>query len=209
MNKIKFYTVHHNGRPVYTQAGGFGPLEGEMPFLTPIELKSYQSFWEVSGQTRPGMTVGGGRLWPDIMLNGSGSPLFFVSQKIIDSLKTEEIPFSRVTHMPIAEVETPRLLEKRPPKYYVLEVAPGIEVDYPASGIPVTADGRPDYSGIARRPANTLWFLRAETWNGTDLMGWPNPAGRSSSQLIVSQRVVDLAERDGWTNVKFDPIWAA
>ena len=209
MKRIKFYKMCDTDRKAFAQACGFGPLPDGMPFLHPEELKLLKMSWEVSNLVTPGLIVDGGKIWPDFLFKSGWGPRALLSQKIIDSLVNEKISIARITHMPIAKVEAPRLLGKAPPKYYVLEALPGIEIDYTASGIPVSGDGNPDYSGIAKRPPNALWFLRAETWNGTDLMGWQNPAGRPSSQLIVSQRVVDLAERDGWTNVKFDPIWAS
>ena len=206
----KFYHVRNaqfrNCRSSFTWAMGYGPLEEDMPFLLPGQLEIKLRFWKANPR-KPGLYGENGSKWPDFLGHGGGMPSFFVSERVVNSLKASGIEIARLTHMPIASIKSrnKRLKEQTPPRYFVLEAPYAIEMDYEASGVPIDAGGIP----IARLPDSPNWTLRLASWRGADLMCYPNMWKRPTFTLICTERVVQLAEREGWTNCYFEPINAA
>lgn len=190
----------------------YGPLE-QMPFLTPNYIEEQREFWKCCGNPAPGMVVDNGnpcskaKKWPDFLGNGSINPSFFVSEKIVQSLDQEKIPFFRLTEMPIAEIQAKGLQGTIPPKYFVLEVEPGIHLDYGASQVPVDEHGTPQFR---LRPSHFgVWDIGClKTWNGADLFTWDGFPVMIQSRLLCTERIVGIAKKYKWTNVKFEPVWA-
>ena len=160
-------------------------------------------FWKVN-PSEPGLIIGErGSRWPDFLRNGGSPPLMFVSQRVVNSLQNAGIPIARITSMPIAKIKARNLKNKPPPEYCVIEALPGIEMDYSASGIPIDTEGMP----IIPMTIHPIpWKLKTSTWTGIDLFGWPRLPKRPDDVLICTDRIVELAKHDGWTNVRFDPI---
>jgi hypothetical protein len=175
----------------FAWAMGFGPLDEPMPFLDPVHLQQYREFWNVNPRP-PGLIIedGGTRAiaWPDFLGHGGGFPAYFVSAKVIDSLKAENISFVRATPIPVASVACRRLKGVPPPKYFVLEATPGIQIDKEAS---------------VGRPAP---MFRRSSWNGEQLFGRPNIWNRPSTTLLCTEKVVEIAQKTGWTNARFEKI---
>lgn len=154
------------------------------------------------------MEAGGGlekaTQWPDILGHGAGQPQFFVADRVVQSLNNVGIVPARLTQMPVAEINVPKL-RLHPPAYYVYEAAPGIEIDYTASNIPIDSDGNPIRHIMPRK---VVWKFKLNSWTGVDLFGRPNIWKRPTSSLLCTEKIVELAQRDRWTNVKFEPIFA-
>jgi hypothetical protein len=190
---MNFFRIDHDSTNTrsFAWAAGFGPLLTEMTFLNPVEKERYEKFWKVNPR-RPGIIVDDGesraKWWPDFMGHGGGSPRFFASEKVVRSLEGTGIEYARTTEMPIAEVICKDLNSTEPPRYFVLEADPGIEIDHEAS---------------TGRPARVF---RESSWTGKDLMGWPNIWNSPSPSLICTEKVVELARAAGWTNVRFEKI---
>lgn len=209
---MTFYklTDDSNGNCRYAYAMGFYPLADTMPFILESELERKNRFWEISEKGPPGIIIGGGgrleraNAWPDILGHGAGWPMYFISENVVQSLNQAGIPFARLTEMPVAEVNPPKL-KSPPPKYYVLEAAPGIEMDYVASKVPTDSIGKPIPHLY---PLNISWKLKRDSWTGLDLFCRPNVWNRPTCSLICTEKVVELAKHEGWTNAKFEPVSA-
>ncbi len=188
----------------FCYARDYGPLNSGMPFLSSIELEREIEYWKVNPNP-PGMIISEtGSKWPDFLPHSGSCPRYFISERIIESLTQEGIAFARQTEMPIAKIRSKRLRDKPAPKYFVLEADSGMEVDYVASGRTFDTEGKVIDPNPLKAPP--LKFNRA-SWNGADLFSIAfNSNRRPSCSLICTDRVVELAKRDGWTNVRFDPV---
>ena len=193
-------------RGKFVYAYGYGPLATPMPFLHPAELARRQAFWEIS-KDPPGLLIeGGGSRWPDVLACGDPSPPYFVSQKIVDSLRREKITLSSMTEMPIATKKSKKLIELTP-NYFAVQAPLGIEVDFAASNIPTDIAGSPILNPLPK-PWPPILKLKASSWSGLDIFSWSNFRAGLGLDLLCTDRIVELAKREGWTNVRFDPIEA-
>src|SRR5690606_37894513 len=121
--------------------------------------------WKIN-PTSPGLIIDpGGNKWPDLLGHGGGSPSFFISDRVLESLRSIGAPIGRVTEMPIAEINAKLLKTKPAPKYFVVETQPGIEVDFAASNIPTHSEGKPILTPLPK-PWPPLIKVRADSWNG-------------------------------------------
>ena len=177
-----------------------------MKFLHPSQLERNREYWKINNET-PGLHIDpGGEGWPDFLGCGFMPPSFFVSEKVISSLQHESITFARATAIPIGDVASKALKLSSSPKYFVLEASQGMEIDYLKSGIPTDSLGKPILSPLPKPWPPAMWWFKLASWTGADLFGWPSLDQRTSTRLLCTERIVELAERDGWTNVKFNSI---
>jgi hypothetical protein len=173
-----------------------------MPFYSPMELQRHLQFWMINPMS-PGMVVEEGRRWPDFISHGGGRPFYFVCERVVDSLQRMDAPIQRLTEMPIATIVSKALRNKTPPRYFVVETEPGIEVDFVASGFELDELGKPK-----RRPFSTspppLRF-RGSTWNGKDLFDYHqfSTPVLAHTNLLCSSKLKEVAEKEKWTNVSF------
>lgn len=204
IKKSHLWKIHGDASSsrAFARASGFGPLPQGMPFYHPIELERKLAFWKVNPMP-PGLTVEGGSKWPDFIAQGGGHPWFFVSERVVDSLNRIAAPIHRLTEMPIGVILTKALRTVPAPRYFVVETEPGIEVDLAASGYELAEDGKPK-----RRPFSTSpspFKYRGSSWNGTDLFDYHNFLNPDlpHTNLLCSQKLKELAEKEKWTNVGF------
>ena len=209
----KFYKITHATFETkgYAWASTFWPNEN-MPFVTKEYIEDQLQFWRVNGCPPSGLVITNGgartaRKWPDFLGSGGGTPNLFVSNKVVDSLDREGIPYSRLSEIPISKIDAKDLIDQEPPKYYVLEVEPGLHLNYEASLVPVDEHGAPQFR---LRPSHFgVWNIgRLETWNGSDLFAWKGFPVKILSNLLCTDRIIEIAKKYKWTNVKFDPVWA-
>lgn len=203
---IKLFDIRYNNDRGMAWAGGYGPIE-DLWFLRSDILESMRRFWEIC-PSPSGISVDpGARHWPDVLGCGNSPPSLFVSDKIVNSLRAIGAPMGRVTNMPVAEIHSRALRKKPQPEYFVVETFPGIEVDWAATGFECDAQGNP-IPGLSPRPYPRPFLYRLDSWNGTDLFSFhprgPNPG--PSTIMFCSEKVKDVAETEGWTNVKFQPL---
>ena len=65
----------------------------------------FERYWEVNPEP-PGLSIEHrATRWPDVLGTGNGAPGFFVSDRMVESLRLIGAPMGRVTEMPIAESE--------------------------------------------------------------------------------------------------------
>jgi len=192
----------------YVYASGYGPLPGGMPFLKSGFLSSMEKYWEVNPQN-PGLYIDPGkkRSWPDFLSNGHSPPMFFVSNVVVESLRKSGLDPARLTEMPVAEIRGKGHRKIPPPTYYVMEVNSGIEVAYEESGFRVDSDGKMIYPAT-ERPKGSKLFFRLDTWDGSDLFSYTlhESSPPPHDILLCTERILQMAETDGWTNVRFTEL---
>jgi hypothetical protein len=206
---MKFYefSSSHVGGRTFPWASGYGPLP-EMPFLDVLPdafRERRMQYWKVN-PSPPGIDIDpGGRTWSDMIGSGLGLPSHFVSERIIRDWNENSIPFLRATEIPIASIMAKALKKIPPPKYYVLEAEPGLVVWSEKISIE---------DQIAASKETPRRFLlpsrlkgKADSWNGKDLMSPISATGNLVTiSLYCTERIKELAEQKGWTNVKFEEI---
>jgi hypothetical protein len=205
-----FYAITYNqfNTRGFAWAEGYsGPLPGKMsffenmhPMLQEMKLKS----WKID-PCKPGIHIDRiGVKWPDILGNGAGHPHFFCSENVLNTFEKNNVPLAGATEMPITVIHSKRLKDVSPPKYYVIEAPFGIELDYAASGVAVDAQGKP----VTHIGQKVKWKLKLSTWSGADLVAQPNRFNekRPSYMLYCTERIKELAKKDDWKNVKFEPL---
>lgn len=137
--------------------------------------------------------------WPDILGAISMLP---VSERVVESLGHAGYPPAIKTEMPIARIDVKRLREIPAPKYFILQYNQGIKIHDEASQIV-----RDEAGGIISHGGkNPHWVYDRSTWNGEDIFGGPMPSAGPSAYLLCTQKIIELAERDKWTNVRFEPV---
>lgn len=205
---MKLYSFETIGNRSYCYASGYYPF-GETNFMEGIPegirnrmLLSWEMFPEI-----PGLHIDdSGSRWPDLMDCGGGYPSFVFSQKILASLKSHDIMLRRTTPIPIGSIAREKLRDVPPPEYFVIEALPGIRVDYAASGFPVNADGNRDRNAPRVVPSPIPQYDPA-TWSGADLFCQENgPDGPCFLNLLFTERIKEIAIKDGWTNVSFQRV---
>ena len=75
-------------------------------------------------------------------------------------------------------------------------------MDFDAMSVNYDSSGQPVFeSNKFMKP-----IAKLSTWNGKDLFSWNNWGNGLGLTLLCTERVVELAEKEKWTNVRFDPI---
>ena len=151
----------------------------------------------------PGLKIDpGGKVWSDVLGCGGGPPSYFVSERIVSDLRSEGIQILWATEMPIAKNMSKALRDVPAPKYYVLEAEPGINYAYDLMGFDLDPNGKPIIDRTKKIPES---IYRLSTWNGNDILG-KRGVFNTTIDLLCTERVKDLAERNGWTNIEFKPV---
>ena len=205
---MKLYSMFEGGyRPGgYAFASGYGPID-DLWFLNAKFLDRRRAYWKVNPEP-PGLSIEpNAKSWPDFLGNGHSPPMFFVSERVVESLLRFGASLGRRTEMPIAEINAKALKSKPPPRYFVVETIPGLEVDLVATGFKLDAVGK----AIVTPPPNpwpTPYHYRASSWNGSDLFSYRHfgPTDGPYTEMFCAERVKDLAQGEGWTNVRFVPL---
>lgn len=202
---MNFFDIGFENKSGMAWAAGYGPID-DLWFIHPTSLKSKMQSWKLYPE-KPGLHISsGGKHWPDILGCGDSPPGFFISDRVIESLRSIAAPMGRVTEMPIVEINAKALKNKPAPKYYVVETIPGIEVDLEATGFKLDRQGKP----ILNPPPNPwpTYRYRLDSWNGEDLFAYRHfgPTDGPYVDMFCTERVKELAEREGWTNVRFKPL---
>jgi hypothetical protein len=126
-----------------------------------------------------------------------------VSEKVIQGLFAEGIEVLRATEMTIASVKAKALLAAEPPRYFVLEAHPA-DLETSTRSLSASEQGERAAANPGPGPSPIEWSCRLAFWDGGDLCSPGH--GRATVSLIFTERIKDLAEREGWTNVRFVPF---
>jgi hypothetical protein len=187
----------------FAAAGGYGPI-ADLWFLSHAFQERRRAFWKVNPGP-PGLSIEpNARAWPDFLENCHSPPSFFVSERVVASLRSIDAPLGRVTEMPIAEINAKALRNQPPPRYFVVETFPGIEVDLVATGFKLDARGKAILKPLPQ-PWPPTFYYRPESWNGTDLFDVHSISSVDGpcTDLYCTERVKELAAKEGWTNTDF------
>jgi hypothetical protein len=200
-------SCNHVGWKIYPWSSSFGLLK-DMPFfdcLPKVLIERKLRSWEVNPMP-PGIEIEtGGKTWSDMIGCGAGSYINFVSEKIIQDLKENSIPFLRATEMPISRILAKSLRKIPAPKYFVLEAQPGLEVSREEVSAEEQIAARKNNPGCFFLPARLKG--KKDSWNGMDLISPLNASGiLATCSLYCTDRIKELAEKRSWTNVKFEGI---
>jgi hypothetical protein len=205
---MKIFKFESGDSSKFAYAYGYRPFEGmafEGEFS--VTLKESRRAFAAANPGPPGLQVGDtGSIWPDLMYLGDPPPSFVFSRKILNSLGFHGISLKRTTSIPIGSVASKKLRDVPPPDYFVIEALPGIRVDYAASGYVVDADGNPGRNAPRVLPPPILQY-DPTTWSGADLFCQDNGhGGPRYLDLLFTERVKEIAIKDGWTNVSFQRV---
>ncbi len=75
-------------------------------------------------------------------------------------------------------------------------------MDFAAMDVAMDASGKPvPDPNKFRNP-----IAKLSTWKGTDVFSWNNWGNGLGLTLLCTEKVVELAAKEKWTNVRFDPI---
>jgi hypothetical protein len=205
---MKIYTIDatsNYGKP-WAWASGLMWYEGKMDYWKPgPTLDTFRKFCAIEEEMLPGINIDKvGKLWPDWLGSGGGSPGAYVSARVIESLKRAGIAFRRAIEMPIGFIASKKLRLIPPPVYHVLEAPAAMKIEFVKDKVPgVDCFGRP--IGMVSR---TRRIATASDWPGTDLFSIKRqpPIEQDYIALHATQRIVDLAAEDGWTNFEAQEI---
>ena len=200
---MKIYELKDKGLDSkgYPYASGYGPLEGEMPFLIDKVREVNLEYWKVNPM-KPGLYIDEkGTKWGDIIAVYFSPPAWVISERVLTQLQTMKGKIETTVEFPVAEIKAKKLRAIPPPRYFTIQLSGGIEADWRAMGVKLDELGRPilDSGKVLRHIA------KRSSWNGDDIFCWSNwdPARTS---ILCTERLVDLAEKEKWTNVRFDPV---
>ena len=187
----------------FAWASGYGPLP-DMPFLVD-SIERRKRFWELNPSPMGAKIDPGGYKWPDFMGCGHSPPMYFVSKRVLDAFRSQGIEPLSATPMPIGINKSKKLRDIPPPDYFVLRGVPGAEWDFTASGVPVDTHGK-----AILNPYPKNWpppvHIKLSTWTGHQLFALSNFQEGQYTNLFCTENVVKLAEKEKWTNVRFDPV---
>jgi len=205
---MKIYEIASEGHGKYAFAFGYSPFN-DMKFIEEwheSDLKRTLEFWKIN-PGEPGMQIEeSASCWPDVMSCTFSPPSCFFSRKVLESLDSNGIAVKRTCPIPVGRVKLGKIKTVPPPDYFVIEAQPGIQIDYAASGYTIDANGYPDEKVLRPTPRPVLQHA-PETWSGVDLFCSSNYFGRPRYlQLLCTERVREIAAKDGWTNVFFQRI---
>jgi hypothetical protein len=198
-NLFKIRVKDTYGSP-YAYAIGYTPLADRKSFVPDSMIEREEEFTRING-SKPGIRIDKEkRLWPDFLYNGGGWVSFFVSERVVEDIRSAGIEFLDATEFPIECIEgKSRLKLEEAPRYFVLEAIPEIFPDWNKMGVPTSDDGRP-LLPLPRPSPPTLY--RDDTWTGRDLVS----DARLTHWLFCNQTFIALAVSRGWTNVEFEPV---
>jgi len=149
-----------------------------------------------------------GTEWPDALGCGGGPPSAFYSSNVLKGLESAGAKPFRVTLMPVGSIvegkQGKRIQQMPQPDYFVIEAGRGIDVSWEAMGIPTDDEGNAILYPKPWPPK--VWKVIESSWNGGDLFTWSNFKKGELTDLLCTEKIKQLAEDEGWTNIKFTPL---
>jgi len=197
---MKFYRIRHADQRGFPYAYGYGPLSHPIPFVWGENLKSFKDLWKLNPM-QPGLEIAeSGSKWADFMLCGSGLPSLLYTERVLISLKALRCETLSETEFPVGKILSKKLRDVPPPRYFACQWKPGIELDWEAWGIKKDERGVPILPAIIPPPVAKL-----STWNGDNVFSWSNH-DETHLTMLCTENVVELAKKEKWINVRFNPI---
>ena len=183
----------------FPYAHGFGKLEVPMPLLNGKLRELSEQFWRLHRRKAGIYTGESGSKWGDFMECAFAPPSTFITDRVLEALRKERGRVLTETEFPIAEVKSKKLRCVPPPRYFAVQWEAGIEPDWRAMEVPHDDQGRP----ITTRPVGTL-IAKSSTWNGADIFSWHGWG--NNLPMLCTEKIVELAKKEKWTNCEFKPV---
>lgn len=218
MRRTKLYHLGTSSewRNSWAESGGLVWLDNEPHDMSPESLLHSDPSADLNKLAgRIGFIIGNdgpvvSNKWPDWMSAPTARLENFVSERVVQGLIDEGIPFRCAVEFPIVEIRSPALRKKIPPKYYALEVDPGIGWNEPGHTPLDLSSSDESPASHWSSPSAIKSQLKYETWNGSPLFcikERPNLITRSFPRSFAPRycdhRVTFLSMKDGWTNFSF------
>jgi hypothetical protein len=148
--------------------------------------------------------IGKGKTYPDIL--GCGAyPLLILSERVLTTW--DSLGLGSYSAYPMNIISEPAGKRPTPPPYYHVKITGRCQLDLEAMGLKVIYRcPKCDYSEVVETKENDPraglhQVIKPETWDGSDVfVADINPRGP-----FCTGRVAALAERNKWTNFRFDP----
>ena len=204
---MNIYYIESGGPDVkgFPFSNSIGRLPSRPPFFDEIEWLRIQAWWKVNPRENlPGIYTDNdrGTKWGDILRCSTGYVQLLLSERVLSGLRSLGSDIWKATELPVVHIGTKKMRSIPPPRYFVVQASSGIERDWAASGIPFDTEGKPIIDPLNLKPA----IAKLSTWNGQDIFSWSNMGNKLGLTLLCTERVVELAEKEKWTNVRFDPV---
>jgi hypothetical protein len=193
--------MHEADQRGFPYATGYGPFGRNIPFLSGKSLESFEALWKIDPRP-PGLVIEDiGSRWGDCIACGSGLPSIVISERTLNSIKHLKVNILTETEFPVGKIKSRKLRDLPPPRYFAVQWGGGIAVDWHATGVEHDGAGNPIII-----PGKVLNFVaKLSTWTGDDVFSWTNWDG-THLIMLCTERVVELAAKEKWTNVRFDPV---
>ena len=185
----------------FAYASGFGPISDSMPFLSPEQLTNLKLMWGLDKRnSKAGFHIADkGTKWGDVL----AYPIeIAISRKILSSITSTNCKITHITRMPIGLISNKKLIKSAPPDYFIVQPQCGLEIDWDFMNIALDQKGFPVYD----RTKTIAPVAKLSTWNGHDVFSWSNWGHNLATTLLCTEKVVQLASKEGWTNVYFEPL---
>ena len=206
MNIYRITTEQKSDEGTYPWVGWLGPL-ADLSYadrLPPRLSENQKAFFKANSHISSGLHIDSGSIWSDILGFGGTVPSFFVSERIINTLKSENIPLLNTIQAPIAKIEKrgKKLLLSSAPNYYLMEAPPGILRNWEEMGYVLNSDGTPNREKMPNPRKQQC--LKATSWLNLDIFCPDDPI--CTTDIYCTDRIVELAEKHQWTNIAFELI---
>lgn len=193
---MKLFQLRDRGcySPGFPYAHTYGKPDRPIPFWSSDQIERKSKMWDWRNRPHGIVTGDAGTKWGDFMMCGFAPPRTFISHRVLESLRKMPGQILTETEFPVAEVKSKKLRDVPPPRYFAPQWAPGIEVDW-------------DVTGRERDEAANMRPLVAKlsTWNGADIFSWAN-WDETRLTMLCTEKIVELAEKEKWTNAEFKPV---
>ncbi len=144
--------------------------------------------------------VEGGSKYPDILKCGS-YPFLIVSEKVVSIWYNADIKNFIIYPVGISQVNSKKLEDIQPPKYFRIEIEGQCKIDLEASRLKVIRHA-PKCHYLVTKPSTPAGFImKANSWDGSDLFRDSNLYPRVN---FCTQRVLNLASKYKLTNFRFE-----
>lgn len=157
--------------------------------------------WRPTGRGR--CTLESGGKWADFM-SGTGCTLpFMVSERVVEACVDSGLSGFEACAVDISVIDSDgdHLATSDAPSYFYLRIHGMVDFDLAASNVSLV-DACPVCYSASQRTMPDRYALDVSTWDGSDFLHVRN---YPSSLTFCSMRVVSLARKHHWTNLRFIP----
>ena len=154
----------------------------------------------------PGLHIEDGTIWPDFLGCNFPPPGTFLSERVVDALKSLDANFGALIPAPIAKVSSKKLEDSSPPDYFAIRPLAGIEVAWGELNYVTDAKGEVDRAASKPLPYPPKEIaIKKSSWSGEPVFTYSN-WGTAGIPILITEQVKDVLEPMGFSNAKFEEI---